>query len=52
MKELIANALAPNNLVNIVILYLPQVELEKVEWLIDWKELYAISAIFQSCNGG
>ena len=22
------------------------------DWLIDWKEFYAVSAIFQPCNGG
>ena len=27
-------------------------ELEMVDWLIDWMEFYAVSAIFQPCNGG
>ena len=31
---------------------MPQVESEKVDWLIDWIDFNAVSAIFQPCNGG
>ena len=29
-----------------------QVQAIMIDWLIDWIEIYAVSAIFQPCNGG
>ena len=29
-----------------------QVDKHCMDWLIDWIEFYAVSAIFQPCNGG